>query len=77
MAPPRTKHGAIENDPFAEREARRYESPIASRESILKFLTERGELMTAERIATELALDDPASLDALAKRLWCATASCS
>jgi ribonuclease R len=70
-APP--AHGAPRpqpiTDPCAEREARRYEQPIASREAILQFLAARSELMTAEKIAQELDLVGPAEFDALAKRL--------
>jgi ribonuclease R len=57
------------DDPFASRESQRYDQPIASREAIIAFLAERTELMTAERIAQELALTEPDRFDALAKRL--------
>ncbi len=60
--------GAID-DPFATREAQRYEQPIASREAIITFLAERTELLTAERIAQELQLTAPDRFDALTKRL--------
>ncbi len=56
-------------DPFSEREARRYEKPIASREAIVAFLSQRTELMTAERVAQELHIADPVQFDALVKRL--------
>ncbi|GLQ95122.1 ribonuclease R [Dyella acidisoli] len=61
---PRSKH-----DPFAEREAQRYERPIPSREAILALLEERGELLTQARIAEALQLYDEYSIAALTKRL--------
>ncbi len=56
-------------DPHAERESRRYERPIPSREAILALLTERGELLTEARIAEALQLYDEQDLNALRKRL--------
>jgi ribonuclease R len=56
-------------DPFADREAERYEKPIPSREAILTLLEERGELLTEARIAEALNLHDEYSITALAKRL--------
>lgn len=58
-----------QHDPFAEREAQRYERPIPSREAILAVLEERGELLTEARIAEALQLYDEYSITALAKRL--------
>nr|WP_230473452.1 ribonuclease R [Dyella choica] len=63
MAPPR------QLDPFAEREAQRYERPIPSREAILALLEERGELLTQARIAEALELYDEYGIAALTKRL--------
>jgi ribonuclease R len=45
------------DDPHAAREASRYERPIPSREAILAFLTQHGQLMKAEAIADELGLN--------------------
>lgn len=56
-------------DPHAEREQRRYENPIASREAILAYLTEQGRLLTAEEIAEGLGLRAPDRFEALNKRL--------
>ena len=39
---------ATSADPHAQREAERYEHPIPSREALLKFLSDRAQLMTAE-----------------------------
>ena len=63
-AVPRKQH-----DPFAEREAQRYDRPIPSREAILALLEERGELLTEARIAEALKLYDEYSIAALTKRL--------
>ncbi len=57
------------SDPHAEREARRYERPIPSREAILAFLGENGQLMKAEAIAAALGLVTPPDFEALTKRL--------
>ena len=57
------------HDPFATREAERYERPIPSREAILALLEERGELLTEARVAEALHLEDEQSIMALAKRL--------
>ncbi|HST27128.1 MAG TPA: ribonuclease R [Rudaea sp.] len=56
-------------DPQAEREARRYERPIPSREAIMELLGERGELLKVDVLAQELGLTDPRDLEALSKRL--------
>jgi ribonuclease R len=56
-------------DPFAAREAGRYDNPIASREAIIAFLEQAGQLLTAERIAESLGLTAPPDFEALAKRL--------
>ena len=57
------------HDPFAKREAERYEQPIPSREAILALLEERGELLTEARIAEALHLEDESGITALGKRL--------
>ena len=60
--------GAV-RDPYADREAKRYERPIPSREAILALLEERGELLTEARIAEALTIHDETDLEALRKRL--------
>ncbi|HEV7491708.1 MAG TPA: RNB domain-containing ribonuclease, partial [Rhodanobacteraceae bacterium] len=57
------------SDPHADREARRYERPIPSREALLAFLERNGQLMKAEMIAEELGLSAAPDFDALNKRL--------
>ena len=56
-------------DPYAEREASRYERPIPSREAILELLAEHGELMKIEAVARSLGLSAAQDLDALTRRL--------
>ena len=56
-------------DPHAEREAQRYEHPIPSREVILKYLAERGELLAVEALALGLGLTHERDTEALTKRL--------
>jgi len=56
-------------DPHSEREAQRYEHPIPSREAIVEFLSEHGQLLSAENLARGLGLAHPRDIDALGKRL--------
>ena len=56
-------------DPFAEREATRYERPIASREAITTLLETHGELLKVEALARALQLTTPEDLEALTRRL--------
>lgn len=56
-------------DPHAEREQRRYERPIPSREYILEFLSGEGEPLHFDAIAAGLGLSAEADCEALDKRL--------
>jgi ribonuclease R len=56
-------------DPNLELEKQRYENPIASRELLLKHLSEAPEPLSAERLAKRLGMRTDAQRDALAKRL--------
>jgi ribonuclease R len=56
-------------DPHAEREARKYDNPIASRELILDTLAEAGEPMTWQQLARVLDLNDEENIEALSRRL--------
>ncbi len=56
-------------DPFAEREASKYSSPIPSREFIMSRLEEAGRLMTREEIAESFGLSGEEDLEALRRRL--------
>ncbi len=57
------------HDPYADREATRYERPIASREAIIALLEEHGELMKVEGLARALHLTSPQDFEALSRRL--------
>ena len=56
-------------DPYAEREAQKYENPIPSREFILEYLAERGRPATYSQLQEELELTTPDQLEALRRRL--------
>jgi ribonuclease R len=56
-------------DPFAEREAQKYENPIPSREFILQYLDERGKPATQEDIESDLQIEAPDQVEALRRRL--------
>ena len=56
-------------DPFAEREATKYENPIASREFILNILEQTGVPMRLEEIATSLQIQGEEQQTALHRRL--------
>jgi ribonuclease R len=64
--PPKTPR---RDDPQAAREARRYERPIPSREAILALLEDSGQLLTTEKIAVALGLDEARDIEALTRRL--------
>jgi ribonuclease R len=57
------------DDPNLELEKLRYAEPIASRELLLKHLSEAPEPLTAVRLAKRLGLDTDRQREALAKRL--------
>jgi ribonuclease R len=56
-------------DPYAEREAQKYENPIPSREFILEYLAERGRPATFLQLQEELGLMAPDDQEALRRRL--------
>lgn len=56
-------------DPFAEREAQKYENPIPSREFILEFLAERDHPATTKQLIEQLKLEAPEQQEALRRRL--------
>ena len=65
----RKKNKSKSADPFAGREAERYENPIPSREFILKKLAKHAGPMTFERLVDELNLHEPDQREALSRRL--------
>ncbi len=68
-APVPARGSSTFRDPHAEREARRYDHPIPSREAILGVLAAADGPQKAERLAATLGLTEPERLDALSKRL--------
>jgi ribonuclease R len=56
-------------DPFAEREAEKYENPIPSRELIVQLIKQAGKPLRRQQIALEFALETPDALEALRRRL--------
>jgi ribonuclease R len=59
----------IVQDPHAEREASRYEQPIASREHIATVITEADRPLNRDELAGLLAIDSEEGLEALRRRL--------
>ncbi len=58
------------NDPHAEREAKKYDNPIASREFILDVLDKSVGPMTQRQLAQALSLDSDEQREALRRRLF-------
>ncbi len=56
-------------DPFAAREAKRYDNPIPSREFLLQVFTEAGRPLRFDELAGALGLKDRESRDALDARI--------
>jgi ribonuclease R len=65
----RSKKPRFDKDPFAEREAGKYETPIPSREFIMSVLTDAGRLMTREDLGTAFGLHRDEDIEALRRRL--------
>lgn len=60
----------VKSDPYADREASKYENPIPSREFILEHLAELGEPATYDQLMHDFKLgDDPDKCEALRRRL--------
>lgn len=64
-----TKQVKADVDPHADREAKKYDNPIPSREFILAVITDAGKPMTRERVAEALKLDNEDQLEGLRRRL--------
>ncbi|NBC88500.1 MAG: ribonuclease R [Alphaproteobacteria bacterium] len=69
MARRRKAQSARDLDPHRQREAKKYENPIPSREFILETLTEHGVPMAFDEVARALGLSDEQDLLALERRL--------
>ena len=65
----RSRKERFPKDPFAEREAAKYETPIPSREFILSVLTEANRLMNREELAYAFGLSREEDIEALRRRL--------
>ncbi len=63
------KPNTAQADPYAAREAAKYAQPIASRESILAYLSSVGQVLTIEGIAAHFKLISETDRDALDKRV--------
>ena len=64
-----TKRKSPHSDPFAEREAEKYENPIPSREYILELLDKAEAPVTHEQMCEMLKLSDEDQVEALRRRL--------
>ncbi|TAL52572.1 MAG: RNB domain-containing ribonuclease, partial [Methylovulum sp.] len=56
-------------DPYAQREAEKYENPIPSRELILQYIEHAGKPLLRKEIADAFSLDSEDQLEALRRRL--------
>jgi ribonuclease R len=59
----------ILDDPYAEREAEKYENPIPSRELILQLIQQTGKPLRRQQIAQQFGLESADALEALRRRL--------
>jgi len=57
------------NDPYAQREAEKYERPIPSRELILEQIKEKAVPLCLEELADLLGVDDEQDIESLRRRL--------
>ncbi|MCW8827006.1 MAG: RNB domain-containing ribonuclease, partial [Gammaproteobacteria bacterium] len=58
-----------EQDPYASREAEKYENPVPSREFITMLLEKKGKPMTFKAVAKALQIEDEDQLEGLRRRL--------
>jgi len=65
----KTSKSKRSKDPYAAREAKKYDHPIPSREFILSYLTERAVPLTREELGKGLGLKKADSIEALRRRL--------
>ena len=56
-------------DPYAQREAEKYENPIPSRELILQLIEDNGKPLRRQQIAQQFGLESADNLEALRRRL--------
>lgn len=70
--PPKSKKNVdvvSTKDPFAQREAEKYENPIPSRELILQLIEQAGKPLARVEIASRFKLESEEDLEALRRRL--------
>ncbi|MDD1611099.1 MAG: ribonuclease R, partial [Methylococcaceae bacterium] len=70
--PPKSKKNVDFNstkDPYAQREAEKYENPIPSRELILQLIEQSGKPLARKDIASAFHLESEDHLEALRRRL--------
>lgn len=60
---------ALQQDPFADREAQKYDSPVPSREFLLQYLKERQGPATHAELVVELDLQSDEETEGLRRRL--------
>ena len=63
------KKKKFKNDPFAEREAEKYENPIPSREFILDALTKKNQPLTLQDFLSIFAIENETDEEAIRRRL--------
>ncbi len=64
-----TKSKKYTKDPYADREAEKYENPVPSREAILALLKQTGQLLSMKKVLGALNIDDAESKEAIRRRL--------
>jgi ribonuclease R len=64
-----TKSKKYTDDPFAKREAEKYENPVPSREAILSLLKQADKLLSLKKILGALNIDDEDGKIAIRRRL--------
>lgn len=62
-------HWTLSDDPYAEREAHKYDKPVPSREYLLARLEEYGKPVTHENMSRMLGLEDEDQMEAVRRRL--------
>lgn len=66
---PRRKQPKLRSDPFAAREAKRYQKPIYSREYLLEFFNKIAVPLTTDAVAKALHMTDTTDITSLTRRL--------
>ncbi|MHB8414113.1 MAG: ribonuclease R [Acidiferrobacteraceae bacterium] len=62
-------HKKVFKDPNSEREAKRYEFPVPSREAIVEYLRNQGEPMGLKRLAGDLGVAGERDMESFTRRL--------